>query len=670
MAFRGRLGGWQAAVIFVLAGSLELYALNFPEVNLPDPGPIPPCVITAAGRRLLLDYVRDMVEVKVGPNDTITVAPRGWWLINYPLDSIAGMQGRSDDEISQALFGKLRSEVKNYYFYSAGTPPAEPPEPTGPAPFVLSVKADITLSPGQSIGDAANSASPGTVIQVSPGAYAGGFDISSSGTSAQPIVIEGIRDAQGTMPVIEGQAEMVHITGDFIHFRGIEFHGGGQAQQHPQMRVTGSQGTLVEGCTFVNSDAVGLMVEAAADLDLTSARTIVRGNWVLNPVQVGIKTETDPSYDQISEEGQNGVAPGHQRLVVEFNHVTGCKGVGGFWESGGMKVFMQVGCVFRYNTIVHNTSLGFWMDWEHFNNRIEGNYFEDNQMFAAGAEASPGPNLFCNNVVVEIHPGPPFYQVGLLSWDSNRSWSVGNTVDNRGTGAKGINMSGNQSQRQIHWPTWENASHVYVNNVILGSSVATESREGRDTCSGNFTEGGGDGPGVMHVDTAGAFVDAGAGDYRLRTQHGLAASGVTNEFSGYLTHDFYGLLRFPEDSIFAGALRPWPTDIAGTLVEVEYDDGTMRRHSATRLEARLRDGGRGARPFEVRVARPGTIVVEHGGGADVQVAVFTSRGRALSLNVACGPGRSTIDARRLAPGAYLVRVTGGSGSVSAGMVLR
>jgi hypothetical protein len=146
--------------------------------------------------------------------------PAGWWLINFPLDRIAGLEGKGADEISHLLFGTSRSDVRNWYLKTPGPAPAEPPKPTGPAPIRPSGSVTYTVSganpfandespgtaeqPLRTIGAALERAKPGDVVRVEPGVYREVLEFDVPGTPGAPIRVEGQRDAKGRMPVIDG----------------------------------------------------------------------------------------------------------------------------------------------------------------------------------------------------------------------------------------------------------------------------------------------------------------------------------------------------------------------------------------------------------------------------------------------------------------------------------
>src|SRR5437763_1220451 len=77
------------------ARSLPLPAMSI--VRMPQ---LPATAITARGQRLLLSQANVHVRYD-SRNNSLSVDRSGWWVINYPLTKIAGLEGRSADEISR-----------------------------------------------------------------------------------------------------------------------------------------------------------------------------------------------------------------------------------------------------------------------------------------------------------------------------------------------------------------------------------------------------------------------------------------------------------------------------------------------------------------------------------------------------------------------------------------
>ncbi len=191
--------------------------LPLPGLKIPDSPVLRPMVITAGGQRLLLNHTDVRVAFAKGK---LFVNRKGWWVINFPLSRIEGLQDRSADDIAMLLFNKPTATVKNWYFMTPGQPAPEPAAPTGPAPI------DVTPNPTKIVNNAhpkSSDTNPGTkeaplktiaaavedlkagdVVHVYPGIYREAFVLKTPGTAGNPIRIEGIRSKDGKMPVITG----------------------------------------------------------------------------------------------------------------------------------------------------------------------------------------------------------------------------------------------------------------------------------------------------------------------------------------------------------------------------------------------------------------------------------------------------------------------------------
>ena len=64
--------------------------LPLPTRGIPDMPPLVPTVITAGGQRLLLGHTD--VEVSYDGRQLVVNRPE-WWVINYPLTRIRGLEG-------------------------------------------------------------------------------------------------------------------------------------------------------------------------------------------------------------------------------------------------------------------------------------------------------------------------------------------------------------------------------------------------------------------------------------------------------------------------------------------------------------------------------------------------------------------------------------------------
>ena len=207
------------SVTLLGAGKAPKERLPLPGWDIPDMPAMRPSVVTAGGRRLLLGHTG--VVVSWHPEAERLASNRsGWWIINYPLSKIAEPHGLTADEMARKLFGRPAKNIENWYLRIPGEPAAEPSQPKGPAPIELTRKPTIVVDqshpkaddgnegtadvPLKTIQAALDKAKPGDVIQVMPGVYRESVEVKRGGAREKPIVIEGVRDGEGHMPVITG----------------------------------------------------------------------------------------------------------------------------------------------------------------------------------------------------------------------------------------------------------------------------------------------------------------------------------------------------------------------------------------------------------------------------------------------------------------------------------
>ncbi len=375
------------------------------------------------------------------------------------------------------------------------------------------------------------------------------------------------------------RGELVTIDADFVRFRGFEVRHGGQFQQRAQVKVHG-EGVWIEGCLIRDSEVRGITVQC--DKDLTAAPVVLRNNWIINPGNTGIGMAG--ASDVITAENQNQNAPGRSPVWIEYNTIVNHNWAGfpPLWESGGMKLMRSSGCVIRYNTIVGGSGPGIWLDWEHFNNRIEGNLFRNVWAFGVGVEASPGPTLIANNVCTNLRPGPVWFRWALLSWSSDRNYVVHNTIDGRWisapawqnkTGTDGIYLNEGGDDRHTRWVPLDQRRQFVFNNVIVGCRVAVRRKPG-DLVEANFTDRG---QGARPLDAGAWFHSPDTEDYRPATGSPLCGAGGMNDTTRLVRHDFFGLPRAHADRPAVGAFRCGaPLDEPGiTTLEIELKDHTV-----------------------------------------------------------------------------------------------
>jgi len=385
---------------------------------------------------------------------------------------------------------------------------------------------------------------------------------------------------------------LVAIEGSFVRVRGFEIRHGAQFQQRAQVTLFG-EGSALEGCLVRDSEHNCVSFSSILHdahkkplvvLNQKSAPTVIRGNWIINPGKTGIGGSC--SSDFLTADNQDADAPGRSRLLIEHNRIVNPNWTGDrpFWESGGMKLFKLTGTVIRYNTIIGGTGPGVWLDWEHYGNRLEGNFSRNGWSMLHGIEASPGPHLIANNLCVDLRPGEVWFRWALLAWSSGRSWAVNNTIDGRWnktpawqrrTGADGINLGTGGADRKTRWGKLTDRTNVHMNNLIFGCRRAIASRPG-DVDAVNVTDSG---TGADHIDEQAVFADPQRFDYRLKTGSPLNVIGVKgNKYTDLVKHDFYGLLRFDEDGRSVGAFRCERASASpGAMVEVETVAGEAIR---------------------------------------------------------------------------------------------
>jgi hypothetical protein len=383
--------------------------------------------------------------------------------------------------------------------------------------------------------------------------------------------------------------------------RGFEIRHGTQYQQSAAV-VLGAPGVVFEHNVVREPEVrcISLVTSAYAN---DAPPMVLRGNWLLSPGSLGIGASGDSAKltpDNLAS------PPGRGRVLIEHNHIlnNNRSGYARFWESGAMKLFRLTGSVIRHNTVIEGDGPAIWLDWEHYGNRIEGNLLVRPTAFGVGVEASPGPNLICNNVVIGTRPGGQWFRYALLAWSSARVWAVGNTID----GPHGIQFAEGQDDRKTRWGALPERDAAVVNNLVLGRPVSLhrgrlrpvagnrlygpkpsglqgytrwKDAEWGTTVEQSAQMGGGELP--TH------FAGPERGDYRFPPDADDAAAGVGRlavttqganvELVGLVRYDFFGLPRLAEDGVPAGAFRNEPAVPAGAVqqIEVEFADGTLTR---------------------------------------------------------------------------------------------
>ncbi len=144
--------------------------------------------------------------------------------------------------------------------------------------------ATITVSPGQSIQSAVNSANAGDTIQIRAGTYNESVSISRSGTASSPIVITGY---PGEKPVIDGQNSRgtgVSIRGSYITVSNL--------------KVTNHTGhdVDVDRSSFVTISDLEVYITGRALHIQNSNNIIIKNSTITTPTNIA--RQTDGIYSQ------------------------------------------------------------------------------------------------------------------------------------------------------------------------------------------------------------------------------------------------------------------------------------------------------------------------------------------------------------------------------------
>jgi hypothetical protein len=383
------------------------------------------------------------------------------------------------------------------------------------------------------------------------------------------------------------------------------------------------------------SDATGSGTLTLAIGGTTDAPTVVSNNWEVN---VGGGSSCNPCtfFDGVNEnlQNENGSSvldvPGHGRTIIEYNYIANFNPMGMWfgWDIAGLgKTFGAVQNVYAYNVFDGGAGLAIWLDTDNFDNIIESNLFLNMHASAINIEASPGPNLIANNIIVAASDDN---EGDISTWSCNRDWVVNNTLaGGEGFYAAVCLSTSENAERQSPWntdpapangaPVWYDqldARQAYVNNLFLGIATAMSADTNPstpDVVTGNYTDNaadvtvspfyqsGQDAAADYLPDSYMALANPGNGDYRLTSSSALNNLGSSNvqvwtstvngvstytNVSSLVATDFYGLLRFASDGTSVGATRAAHTYTSTTL-EVEYSDGTIQRlanwHSSAAL---------------------------------------------------------------------------------------
>lgn len=396
------------------------------------------------------------------------------------------------------------------------------------------------------------------------------------------------------------RGEVLTMNKDFWNIRGFEIRHGDQYQQNALAKISAA-GVHFEH-NHMREATVRLLSLSHGSWEQLEEPVVVRGNWFEDPgsLSIGASTNSDP----LTAENQNTTVPNRGRALVEYNYLFGnnWSGYPMQWESGAMKFFRTTGWVIRQNYISGGEGPGIWLDFEHFNTRVEGNFVSDVPMLGVGVEASPGPLLFANNVTHNIRSGGAWFKYGVLGWSSARIWTVANSL----VTPYGYLIAEGSSDRNTRWQNLPERNGALANNLMSGPTAmhrgnVTQMAGNRvygsydSGLQGNTKWGGG-----FDVDAfeasgqlGGSFPDIDfyspeTGDYHYDSTYADSQAGVSElvvdtqgeqvNIVALAPHDFHGLLRFPEDPIPAGAYRYDRPPLTGaTQIELELQDGEIIR---------------------------------------------------------------------------------------------
>lgn len=376
------------------------------------------------------------------------------------------------------------------------------------------------------------------------------------------------------LPVVLGT--LVAVKANFIELSGFEFRGGAQASQQAMVELEG-QGNIVRGNRFIRPDVRAIGARAWGGRN--AEPNVVSQNWILEPGHIGIGASGEPGGNKFNLTAENllSTLPGRGRYIIEDNIIINSNrnGYPVLWESGCIKVVTSSGAVIRGNACIGNNGVGIWLDWENFNNRVEGNLILNAYACAICVEASPGPNLVTNNLIVATRPGPDWFRAGVLAWDGTRTWAQHNTIDGAGYGSErsgikgyvGINLQGNNSSRGTRW---EEASRDAIRQ-FLGANQTFGSTTG--VSINPLIAGVGNIHDATTIFHSSDDIRAIPGLYRDRPNISPAVQLPVVD-----KHDFSGLLReLAEPSVGAFRGRTPAVSVNDSILEVEFEDGTVKR---------------------------------------------------------------------------------------------
>ncbi len=398
---------------------------------------------------------------------------------------------------------------------------------------------------------------------------------------------------------------VVSILGDFVELRGFDVRGGAQHEGEALISVgyrgidpvddVYVEGAVVEGNTVTGSQHTG--IGATVSGDMAVAPIEISNNWVVDSGAVGIYASG--LSERLTANTMNDWAPGRTRVTVELNTVinSGWIGYDRVDSVSGIEFERMTGSSIAYNTI-EGGGPGITLLGDNYGVRVDGNTISDPFAWGIGIEANPGPNLVANNLITGLRVGEGWMKAGILTWDSDQTWIINNTVDGLWSIETGWfgdvgtwGAGGPENFERMDYPTWDfhTFRRSYINNLLLGNYLGgVENYLGdwgeSDTFNANYREVPAPDPfdyfddGAEKADLRYDFIDREHGDYRLEDSSELNSQGVVNLTSRLVSLDLLGLPRFLGDGTSVGAYRAAPDINSGmTVVEALLTNGTAVR---------------------------------------------------------------------------------------------
>ena len=416
-------------------------------------------------------------------------------------------------------------------------------------------------------------------------------------------------DADPSQSVVEIAARsgpVVSILGDFVELHGFQVEGGSQHEGEALISVGYRaddpvddiyvQGAVVEGNYVSGSQHTGIGVVVSGDMAVGGIE--VSNNWVVDSGAVGIRVAG--TSERLTATTVDDWAPGRTPATVTMNTVSnsGWAGYDRVADVSGILVEMMTATTVSYNTI-SGGGPGITLRGENYGVRVDANTITNPYGWGIGVEANPGPNLVTNNLITGLRIGPDWMKAGILTWDSDQTWIINNTVDGMWSAATGWfgdvgtwGAGGPENFPRIDYSAWElrDFRRWYVNNLMLGNYLGgIENYLGNwgesDTFTANYREIPTPDPfdyfddGAERADVRYDFTDRDGGDYRLVPGSELNTTGAINLAARLAVLDRSGLLRFTDDTASVGAYRASPSVAAGTsVIEVLYVDGAVAHY--------------------------------------------------------------------------------------------